>query len=39
MIYLELFVYKKFDKNVIEVILIYFFEVDYKSKKVMLWNF
>lgn len=39
MIYLELFVYKKFDKNVVEVILIYFFEVDYKSKEVMLWNF
>lgn len=39
MIYLELFVYKKFDKNVVEVILICFFEVDYKSKKVMLWNF
>lgn len=39
MIYSESFVYKKFDKNVAEVILIYPFEVDYKSKKATPWNF
>lgn len=39
MIYSESFVYKKFDKNVAEVILIYPFEVDYKSKEATPWNF
>lgn len=39
MIYLESFVYKKFDKNVAEGISIYPFEVDYKSKKATPWNF